>query len=845
MRSVPVAGIAVLGLLAVMAQGGTPALAKSAPLNRPFIAGTIATTGPLTSIAISPDLNCSVNHVGDSAGEWFADSACGTFIVINGSLYGPSYIPAGSSATIPETAAFTPVSQSATTGLGTPSNPYQIVTVVSAGATGVTLTETDTYVIGNEYYRTDVQIQNPGAAATAILYRAGDCYLQNSDYGYGWIDPAGGIACQAGTASVRGTRIEELKPITPGSRWMEDFFDTMWVAVGSKTQLPNTCKSAGNSCGDYIDNAVALSWNLTLPAAGSLVISNLSLFAPLGVAAVTVTATSDQPSVPPGGGTDGYTITISNTNNGSTSLDSISDTLPGGFTYQVDTTTGLTTGNPSVSGQTLTWTGPFQVPASSSITLHFLVTTSSVKGGYYNSATASNAAYGVNPSGSTAPITVGLTQQAVLPALANNAYGGYTTVLYGKNTGTSSATVFVAYGDASGASVGTGDSATVPVNGGFSFRQDSGHAFATAGAGLGAIWSDQPMAAFVNEFAPGGTSDATSYTGVVVGTGTGPSLSAPTIAKNAYGGYTTGIGLVNLGSVSTDITITYRNGDGTMAATETLAGVAAGAYRGVYTGSNATLPSVFAGSATISSSNSSALAAIVNETGPGGQFSSYDTVPTGSATLLAPTMLRNAYGGYNTGLALVETQGSAGTGTITYTNASGTQTSAPLSIGAHGFLGIYQGSGALAPPADGSYTAKIVFTGGAQVAAIVNEVAPGGTMSTSYNTFATGATTVNLPLLEDAGADALTTSVGIMNTGTASTTVTLSYFNPLTGAAMGTAPTVTLLPGATAAIYQGDPSKGLAPGASAAATVTASGGGSIVVICNEVGTGVFMSYIGQ
>jgi hypothetical protein len=31
---------------------------------------TIASTGPLTNITISTDLNCAVNHTGDFAGEW-------------------------------------------------------------------------------------------------------------------------------------------------------------------------------------------------------------------------------------------------------------------------------------------------------------------------------------------------------------------------------------------------------------------------------------------------------------------------------------------------------------------------------------------------------------------------------------------------------------------------------------------------------------------------------------------------------------------------------------------------------------------------------------------------------
>ena len=46
---------------------------------------------------------------------------------------------------------------------GTKANPYKIVTVVDRGSTGLRLTETDTYVIGQESYRTDVAVEQHAA----------------------------------------------------------------------------------------------------------------------------------------------------------------------------------------------------------------------------------------------------------------------------------------------------------------------------------------------------------------------------------------------------------------------------------------------------------------------------------------------------------------------------------------------------------------------------------------------------------------------------------------------------------------------------------------------------------
>ena len=93
------------------------------------------------------------------------------------------------------------------------------------------------------------------------------------------------------------------------------------------------------------------------------------------------------------------------------SLATISDTLPAGFSYVAGSTSGATTANPTVSGQTLTWTGPFSVPAgdgstAGSTTLHFDVTVSATPGDYVNNAGAVAAGFTVVPSGDSAPVTV-------------------------------------------------------------------------------------------------------------------------------------------------------------------------------------------------------------------------------------------------------------------------------------------------------------------------------------------------------------------------------------------------------------------------------------------------------
>jgi hypothetical protein len=115
--------------------------------------------------------------------------------------------------------------------------------------------------------------------------------------------------------------------------------------------------------------------------------------------------------------------------------------------------------------------------------------------------------------------------------------------------------------------------------------------------------------------------------------------------------------------------------------------------------------------------------------------------------------------------------------------------------------------------------------------------------STSYNAFSAGSASLHLPLVENAGSDPWNTGEGIMNTGAASTTVTVNYYDTVTGAAVGTVQTQTLAPHAFWGLYQ--PTGGLPSGTRATAVITTSSGGQVAVICNESSTTTFMSYDGQ
>ena len=151
-------------------------------------AASIDSAGALTKIEISPELNCDVRHDGDTYGEWYDDIACGTFVSYMGKLYGPSRIPAGGSATgVANYEAYETVSQSGVAGAGTNADPFAVTTKVKLGDSGATLTQVDTYVTGATAYRTDIKLAAGAEGGTAVIYRGGDCYLQDSDVGLGQV----------------------------------------------------------------------------------------------------------------------------------------------------------------------------------------------------------------------------------------------------------------------------------------------------------------------------------------------------------------------------------------------------------------------------------------------------------------------------------------------------------------------------------------------------------------------------------------------------------------------------------------------------------------------------------
>jgi len=250
-----------------------------AALAGPARAATIASLGPLAQIVISPDLACQVTHSADASFQFSPAGAspadCGTFLAFGGTLYAPK-LP-GADASIQPFTGFTPVSQSAVTGTGTAADPLTLVTQVLAG--GVSVVQTDTYVVGEESYRTQVQVAAQRSGGSFVLYRAANCLLHGRDSGYGIVNPAAGaVACRGVQPDgvTPGSGLAAWTPLSPGSTYLEGFASEIWAGIRSQAPFTNTCR-----CGELVDNGAGISWSGTLAQGGSATFSQTTFISPV------------------------------------------------------------------------------------------------------------------------------------------------------------------------------------------------------------------------------------------------------------------------------------------------------------------------------------------------------------------------------------------------------------------------------------------------------------------------------------------------------------------------------------------------------------------------------------
>ncbi len=133
----------------------------------------------------------------------------------------------------------------------------------------------------------------------------------------------------------------------------------------------------------------------------------LSVLSPLMSAAKTVSPTSSA-----AGGTLTYTVTITNSGDADGDLTKITDLLPTGFQYVPGSSAGVTSADPTINGQILTWEGSWTVPkktgeVNGTVILSFQAQAGTASGTYYNNLSVLGSNFILVLTGDTAPVQVG------------------------------------------------------------------------------------------------------------------------------------------------------------------------------------------------------------------------------------------------------------------------------------------------------------------------------------------------------------------------------------------------------------------------------------------------------
>jgi Ca2+-binding RTX toxin-like protein len=277
-----------LGLaLAVCALAVVPA---GAAANVPF--KQISSPGPIESIWIGNDLSCQVKLKADDVYSFYpsnvAPGDCGVFVARGGTVTSPHWSAHDNSAVdnvlVPAYGTpFIAVSQSPVTGTGTAADPFKIVTTGGVAGGGLNITRTDTYVTGLDSWNIEITATDTGGGAdNVILYHAGDCYLAESDFGYGAVNTAAGAAfCTSKPNNSPPGRTIGFGPSgtassTGGTVIEGHFRNDVWSKTGPAALYPNVCFA----CTSLVDNGAGVSWSRTVPAGGSATVSLASTVKP-------------------------------------------------------------------------------------------------------------------------------------------------------------------------------------------------------------------------------------------------------------------------------------------------------------------------------------------------------------------------------------------------------------------------------------------------------------------------------------------------------------------------------------------------------------------------------------
>jgi hypothetical protein len=148
-------------------------------------------------------------------------------------------------------------------GRGTRERPFKVTTVVDAGDTGLRITQTDSYVVGQDFYTTTITVKNRGTSRQdVVLYKFGDCYLNGTDGNTigKVVQSSLGRAPACESTDPNLPEVLSLLPRSGGYTYTSGDLDAIYDAPEIQVPYGNTCEP----CRVVIDSGVGLSWEFSI-----------------------------------------------------------------------------------------------------------------------------------------------------------------------------------------------------------------------------------------------------------------------------------------------------------------------------------------------------------------------------------------------------------------------------------------------------------------------------------------------------------------------------------------------------------------------------------------------------
>ena len=215
---------------------------------------TIATPGsPITRLHFGADLGCQAFLTGDVAvfePPIDGPADCGTFIAVDGELFGPDLGAHADTRTTLRPRPYRQIQHPTLTGSGAPTDPFRVETIVAAH--DLIVRQNDVYS-EDDQINTSVTIENHGGTTVQlVMTRAGDCHLGvETGTGYTVEDPPA-PGCRSTPAPDPGQAMRWAA--SPQGHAYAGEADGLWESLASGGPLPTRC-----ACTEGSDTAAGIS----------------------------------------------------------------------------------------------------------------------------------------------------------------------------------------------------------------------------------------------------------------------------------------------------------------------------------------------------------------------------------------------------------------------------------------------------------------------------------------------------------------------------------------------------------------------------------------------------------